>query len=1027
MSTKPRIDLDPGQRTAVEASIAAATNVVAGAGTGKTSVLVERYLRLVGGGVPMERVLALTFTLKAAGEMRERVRRAVGERHPELAGRLSGAWIMNFHQFGYRFIKENAPALGIDPGVDVVSIAEFERIQRVLRARFENGRVAGVPSDFGGSPPPPTKLGSLFDTLMNVVLHCRGIMLDAAELRAMVKPDDHPAYVARVDTVVALSREYENELARRGLLDFSDMITIPARALSENAALASAYRDAFDHILVDEFQDTSAAQNELLRALSGGDFARVTVVGDKKQSIYRWRDARVENITEFPDPDPRELTMNYRSRQQILDLTHALITNEPELKDAAVPLTAHRGGSAASVLLFHPEAGQDRHDDEGEALGAWVDHMLGRAPAPAGWKLAPPESPLEPHHIAVLLRAFRRSKVMPAIERVFQRRGIPFAVVGGANRAEARALESWHAWASLILPGDRDVDLVAVLEAPPYEVTEASLVELLRESKSASPMERLDDARIANVTDERDATSMRDVRASIERASEQWRRNGFREFLVWSIENSPLRTRLLRDGAQPAAVDELLRELLDLADGLARRGELNLATFLDHLRASLDERKFREEGDVMLPSGRVAVMTVHQAKGLEFPAVAVVGVVDSTSRSERFLVSRESGLYFGEKTGKPWKRHKQLAENHAREEHMEEVEERCILYVALTRAEDHLWVSAPSAEGKKYLKDKARPWLFTELVEAARDKNLAQEIREVGSATETTATTPHTTHQTDASPEQALQEWVDLRARNMMKPDPLQTDGIINVTWADLAAFARCPLQFQLNKQYQREGRNELDRADRMGVEAPDEVHTGGRGDSAVPPGVDPATFGIFVHEILHRMTTNDDLNAAIGESLPRYDFGKQRDNAVDTARKLVENALAAGLAGPKPGAQSEVPFIARLNHIIVRGVIDRVDTTKEGTIITDYKVGERTDDHEWQVRTYAWAAERAGVAMPVSPRVAYLRREGVEIADPAPALDISEIARAQDDAVAADSFTATPGAPCAACLHRAVCAFAVQ
>ncbi len=727
MSEKPRIDLDPGQLAAVDASVAASTNVVAGAGTGKTSVLVARYLRLLDEGVPVERVLALTFTLKAAGEMRERVRRAVAERHPDVARRLSNAWIMNFHQFGYRFIKENAPALGIDPGVDVVSIAEFERIQRYLRARFENGRVAGVPPDFGGAPPPPTKLGSLFDTLMRVVLHCRGIMLDPAELRGKVTPDDHPAYVARVDTIVALAREYENELARRGLLDFSDMITIPARALKENAALAKTYTDAFDHILVDEFQDTSAAQNELLRALSGGDFSRVTVVGDLKQAIYRWRDARVENVLEFPDPEPRALTVNYRSRQEILDLAHALISNEDVLKDAAVKLTAHRGAGESSVLLFHPEGGQERHDDEAEALGAWVDHMLGRVPAPAAWALAPPNPPLAPHDVAVLLRNFRSNRLMPAIERVFQRRGIPFAVVGGANRVEARALESWHAWLSLLLPGDRTVDLVAVLEAPPYAVTEASLTELLRENRGTSSLERLDDAYIANVTDARDAAAMRDVRASIQRADAVWRDRGFREFLVSSIENSPLRARLLHEGAQPAAVDELLRELLDLADGLARRGELNLATFLDHLRASLDERKFREDGEAALPRGRVAVMTVHQAKGLEFPAVAVVGVVEGKAQGESFLVSRESGLYFSERTGKPWNRNKQRAENFSREEHMEVVEERCVLYVALTRARDYLWVSAPSVDGKKLLKNDTRGWLFTELVDAARRQHLGRE------------------------------------------------------------------------------------------------------------------------------------------------------------------------------------------------------------------------------------------------------------------------------------------------------------
>ncbi len=1021
MSTKQSIELNDAQRSAVDADIADPTNVVAGAGTGKTSVLVERYLKLVADGVPIERLLALTFTLKAAGEMRERVRRAIAVRHPDLARRMSNAWIMNFHQFGYRFIKENAPALGIDPGVDVVSIAEFERIKRALRARFESGHIPGVPADFGGEPPPPTRLGSLFDNLMNVVHQCRSIMLAPGTLRTLVTKDDHPAYIARVDTVIALANEYEVELQRRGLLDFSDMITIPARALQEDTALAASYRSAFDHILVDEFQDTSAAQNELLRTLSGGDFSRVTVVGDMKQSIYRWRDARVENILEFPDPKPKELTVNYRSYQPILDLAHALVSNEPELKKAAVPLTAHREAGDASVLLFHPEGGAERHDDEAEALGAWVDHLLGRTPAPGAWKLDPVEQLLQPHDIAILLRRFASSKLMPAIERVFQRRGIPFAIVGGANRTEARALESWHARLSLLLPGNRDVDLVAVLEAPPYRVSEASLTELFSDnnkSASSSPLDRLDESRIAHVTDQRDATIMRDLRAGIHEAREGWTKQGFREFLVGSIENSPLRTRLLRDGTQPAAVDELLRELLDLADGLARRGELNLATFLDHLRASLDERKFREDGEAALPRGRVAVMTVHQAKGLEFPAVAVVGVVDTPSRGEGFLVSRESGLYFGGDSGKNWNREKKQAENHDHEKRMEDMEERCVLYVALTRARDYLWVSASSVEGKKLLKSDSRDWLFTELIESARKLNLAQEIREAPASTEPGAPQHPVPNQTGQIAEHLLNEWVNLRARNEQTPDSPLADGIVTVTWSDLAAFARCPLQFQMSREAaHREG----------DLEEPGEARSIERGNSSVPPGVNPRDFGVFVHEILQRTATAEGLDAALEAAASRYDFGKHQATATRAARVLVEQAIAAGLAGPGEGVRTELPFAIRLDRTIVRGTIDRIDTTPAGTVITDYKVGDPSDDHAWQVQTYAWAAQRAGIGPPVTARVTYLRDTGADPVDVPMDQDIERITATLETAVASRAFPAKPGAPCSACAHRGVCEFVAQ
>ncbi len=1017
MSEKPRIDLDLGQRAAVESHVAASTNIVAGAGTGKTTVLVERYMALIEGGVPIERLLALTFTLKAAGEMRERVRRVVSERRPELARHIKRSWIMNFHQFGYRFIQENAPALGVDPGVDVVSIAEFQRIQRYLRTRFENGRVPGVPSDFGGEPPPPTKLGSLFDTLMNVVHHCRGIMLEPGALRAMVRDDDHPAYIARVDTVVALAREYENELTRRGLLDFSDMITIPARALMQDGPLARQYREAFDHILVDEFQDTSAAQNELLRTLSGGDFARVTVVGDRKQSIYRWRDARVENIREFPDPTPRELTVNYRSRQGILDLAHALVVREGELRDAAVPLTAHRGAGESDVLLFHPEEGQEHYADEAEALGAWVDHLLGRVPAPAHWELVPLATPQQPHDVAVLLRRFSSNRLVPEIERVFQRRGIPFAIVGGANRAEARALESWHAWLSLLLPGDRSVDLVAALKAPPYNITEASLAELFAApEKGSDVLEVLHEERVASVHDERDATVLRDLRASVEEAMVVWRERGFREFLVWNIETSPLRTRLLRDGAQPDAVDELLRELLELADRLARRGELSLATFLDHLRASLDERKFREDGEAALPQARVAVMTVHQAKGLEFPAVAVVGVVDSQSRAEGFLVSREEGLYLGGEAAKKWKREKKMAKIHAVEEHMDDVEERCVLYVALTRARDYLWVSAPSIEGRKLLKEDTRRWLFTDVVECARELNVGREIRDVGHVSNIVAASALSQSKEDGV-EEALRVWVDLRNRNVA-PATTQSDGLVTVTWSGLARYESCPLAFQFDREQRFAGAREETSLEETASDFP---------AVDLPKGVDPAEFGAFVHAVLERRDDlGDSLDRTIVRMASRYDFGKHAAAVMDLARARIAGACAAGLAGASTGACSELPFAVRVNNVLLHGVIDRLDVLKDGALVTDYKLGIPHASHHFQVAVYAWAAERALGAGTVRSRVVYLGHDPIRTDDvETESARITALVEAMGRSFTEDEFPAQPGEVCMSCEHRSHCAYA--
>jgi RecB family exonuclease len=139
----------------------------------------------------------------------------------------------------------------------------------------------------------------------------------------------------------------------------------------------------------------------------------------------------------------------------------------------------------------------------------------------------------------------------------------------------------------------------------------------------------------------------------------------------------------------------------------------------------------------------------------------------------------------------------------------------------------------------------------------------------------------------------------------------------------------------------------------------------------------------------------------------------------------LVAHAIQAGLAGPKPGAQAEVPFAVRLNTILVRGTIDRIDITKDGAMITDYKVGERTDDHLRQVQAYLWATHRAGSPEPIRGRVVYLRGGGAEVLDVTEGTDMDAITTDLDNAITSGRLDAAPGVVCAACAHRSVCAVA--
>ena len=709
--------LDTDQRRAADADARRATNVVAGAGTGKTTVLVERFMKLVrDDGIAPDSILALTFTLKAAAEMRHRIHKEVAEKAPHHSESLFGAWIMNFHQFGLRLIRENAPAFGIDPDVGIMSPAQFARIRGSLLRRFLDGRVDGVPDDFGGAVPAPTKMEQRFRVFFDAALKCRDDGIDAARLAELCRDDDHPGYRAWVDSVVAIGNAYAAELQRRNLIDFTSMISIPARRLIEDDGLRRRYASGFDHILVDEFQDTSRAQYELLGALSSADFSTVTVVGDRKQSIYRWRDARVENVVEFPG-EQEPLRTNYRSYQNILDIAHAFISLDDEFHEATdnQPLTAHRGPNPYPVVLFHPAAGAER-SEEAEALAAWVRHLT-EGVAIDGLPAIGADQRIGVEDVAVLLRSLNATNGLPEIEEAFARHRIPYAIVGGAGAVETRALESWHAVMSLLLPGNRARELLAVLEAPPWSVPDAVLYKLIRKvKKRPGGMDLLGDDDIARIDDPRAAARVIELRDYVALLRQRMVATDFRSFVAWAIDESPLAIRLFADVSSPAVVQtvqDLVLEVLDAYDQVAATERpAGLGTFLDHLRAAIDERKFREDSDVRLPLDRVRIMTIHQSKGLEFKAVAVAGVKPPGGKKELYALSREHGLFFAGDEPKLWGRALADSADHDYETRMELQEANCVFYVAMTRAEDFLWVSSPFPEGKRGKKES----LFTQLL-----------------------------------------------------------------------------------------------------------------------------------------------------------------------------------------------------------------------------------------------------------------------------------------------------------------------
>ncbi len=1014
------MDLNDKQTRVVEAGLTSATNVVAGAGTGKTRVLAERYLRFVRDGIPPSRLLALTFTLKAAEEMRKRVFESVGGEQTELVRELYAAWIMNFHSFGYRVIREHAPALGIDPGVDVATIAELKQIDRVLERRFLAGRIEGVEPDFGGAIPPPAKLGSLFQLYLGVVKKCRGDMIPIDSLTDAITPEDVAPYIANVNAIKAVYEAYTEEMARRNLIDFSDMIARATRGLLDNPSLAQIYRDKFDHILVDEFQDTNTAQFHLLRVLSDNDFSRVTVVGDEKQSIYRWRDARVENIRDFPG-EQLDLEINYRSRQNVLDLAHVFVCGDEDLAGRAIPLVADRKDSPKPVVLFHPEensSGFRNNEHEAEALAAWVTHLTGGppvsgVPALVGGRTG--DGPLGYGDIAVLLRAVREHKVLPAIERAFCDAGIPYVVLGGADAAGTRTLEVLYSFLSLLLPGDRARDLLHVLENRPFDVGQASFMELFGnfDDNPADVFSLLSGERINKISDRAARERLDELVALLRDLERSHASAEFRDFMAGALEDTPFVLKLLRDGGGVEEADDLTAELMDICDVLDRKGELGLWVFLDHLRAALDERSFHKDEAAAAPPDHVRIMTIHQAKGLEFPAVAVSGIRPSRPDSSGFFVSKETGVYSSR--WKEWGRDgKDLPEREV-EKSKRKQEERCLLYVAMTRAKDYLFLSSPKPGGGKSL--------FADILEKAELSDIPRAVfREVPPTV--IAGQPEKSDGAELDVASALSEWrlATKSLREQVLSPTVYAAPVYFLNRQSLDVYGRCPLQYRyhyiLDSEVSESDAEETD------------PHRNGKNTPA-RAAISPAEFGSFVHELLRDLMEKK----SRGESTPdgwmenmvaEAGIGeKARPEVIERATKLIEPFLVSDLATPGDDLKLEIPFQARLDRAVFSGTFDRVERFGDTWRIVDYKTGREKDEDRFQMEYYLWALHKITEADSIAGKLCYLNDSGVTVRDvDAPLTDIDSLARDLESSIMSGEYPATPGPSCQTCSWSDTCLY---
>lgn len=610
--------LNPQQRTAVVHQ-GSPLLIVAGAGSGKTKALTTRIAHLLAvRDVQPAAVLAITFTNKAAGEMRERVAALVG-------GQARAMWVLTFHSACGRILRAQAAKLGYTSSFSIYDQADAQRLITLVTRELDLDSKRFAPR-----------------AMLNRISDLKNELVDPET--ALSRADNEMSR-----TVAEVYRLYQVRLQQANALDFDDMIMKTVELLQAFPDVAEHYRRRFRHVLVDEYQDTNHAQYMLVRELCRGpEPAELCVVGDADQSIYAFRGADIRNITEFEKDFPQArvvlLEQNYRSTQTILTAANAVIVNNAGRKDKRLWTDAGDGEKVVGYVA-------DNEHDEAAFVAQEVDRLTD-------------SHGVAPQDVAVFYRTNAQSRVF---EEVFVRLGLPYKVVGGVRFYERKEVRDALAYLRVLVNASDTVALRRILNTPRRGIGDRAQESLTRYAER----ERIGFADAVRCCEQ--VTDLANRSASAIRAFAEL----MGELRALAIEGAMppaevLEAVLDRTGylAELAAStdpqDESRVENLSELVGVAREFSERvpgggLAEFMEQVSLVSDADQVPDPDGA---GGVVTLMTLHAAKGLEYPVVFLTGMEDGVFPHLRTL-------------GDP----------------AELAEERRLAYVGITRARERLYVS----------------------------------------------------------------------------------------------------------------------------------------------------------------------------------------------------------------------------------------------------------------------------------------------------------------------------------------------
>ncbi len=583
--------------------------ILAGAGSGKTRVLTSRIAWLMRErGVPAREILAVTFTNKAASEMRARLGALLGQAAKEL-------WLGTFHGIGLRILREQS-----GPGNAGLSVyGEDEQIALIKKVLKE--------LDIGDKAMTPKAIAWKISRAKNELMDPEALLANSRDFLS-----------ERLYKIFSL---YQKRLREMNAYDFGDLIATPVKILQNNPEILERYHRRIRYILVDEYQDTNKAQYALTKLLSSGT-GNLFAVGDPDQSIYAWRGACIDNILQFQEDYPGarvfRLEQNYRCTKKILIAANSLIDKNAKRLDKELWTENPEG----------PPVQYDEAADEREEARLVIKKIEG---------LMAKDSTLKYGQMAVFYRTNAQSRVF---EEGLLRSGLPYAVVGGVRFYERKEIRDAMGYLRVIVNPRDAISFARIINSPPRGIGRVTLgkISLLAEERGLTLMDALKAASESGLIKKTGAAALIEAFTAFER---DLGKVSLHELALRLLEDSGYMHALTEDGSEEAFAR--MENIFELTSAIKDFEQINegatLADFLDHVSLISDIDSYDEE------AGRVTLMTLHAAKGLEFRVVFIAGM--------------EEGLF---------------PHSRSMDDTDQLEEERRLCYVGMTRAMEKLYLSS---------------------------------------------------------------------------------------------------------------------------------------------------------------------------------------------------------------------------------------------------------------------------------------------------------------------------------------------